>query len=569
MGEAQKDRADDSKWVRLLLPVRTCDDDDSSGPDSDRERSSPQPYSEEPSGSDDSDDEKEEEEEGQNEEDKILEEDAEDEEEMRAEMQLLSPVLTATLPPQQRRRRDQRLLLPAHAVFFRQQLDGWRLQSVQREDDALRVKISPMDAWLVYGYSRSRAYHIPEVTGLHRHISSLLLIDVVTWLLRSEATFAEYDPTRQKRAKARKREERRMAEMLEGDDYKRYQVQAAHALLATQRWMRSSAGSPVLLRLPAEVVVHSVLAFLDFEPLMDLRSVSRAFKELVELAAVQWCNRRFSKGPKTMQRQQQAERQRREVEQTDEKEQGEKASKVTGKRKRSSEWVQVSTGPVAFASTSLPSTSPATTAAVCAVSYTPADAVWVRQQLLWARRLDHQQREWRREPLVSKSEALDRFPLNPIDWSRWFGESLLVLDGYEERYGIARSTAMEVVELVLELYSIDLCRLQTSRAAAAAPVRTRERPKLVDRASAVEAVAAAAGLTVRWKELGEMVLVGGIPMRWRSGSWEALDWFVNDSREGRIRNSHGPTARSVHRAMRRAGFGCGGRCWWGNCYDRS
>ena len=64
----------------------------------------------------------------------------------------------------------------------------------------------------------------------------------------------------------------------------------------------------------------------------------------------------------------------------------------------------------------------------------------MRQQLLWACRLEHNQREWHSEPLVSKSESLDRFPIDGEEWCGCFGETL-----YEGEYddGVHRPGVME------------------------------------------------------------------------------------------------------------------------------
>ena len=60
------------------------------------------------------------------------------------------------------------------------------------------------------------------------------------------------------------------------------------------RWMRGSTGRSDLLRLPAVLLLHSVLPFLDFEHLLiHARRVSQAIKGIAERAACTWMNQRF------------------------------------------------------------------------------------------------------------------------------------------------------------------------------------------------------------------------------------------------------------------------------------
>ena len=101
----------------------------------------------------------------------------------------------------------------------------------------------------------------------------------------------------------------------------------------------------------------------------------------------------------------------------------------------------------------------------------------------------------------------------------------------------------------------------------AAKKERRRKPKLVKRKKAVDAVAAAAGLSVRRKEPGKRVLVGCVPFRWSGGHWQVCGWWVSQQMHRNPRNEvDGPIERRVHKELATVGYDCRGDCGWVNCF---
>ena len=435
------------------------------------------------------------------------------------------------------------------AVFLRQQLDRWGSHGVQAVDDPLRVLISPSDAAWAFGFHQEVSYRVAKVTT-RRSLVALKLIDLVYWATATHQ-FDGYDagyPLRfreaeKKRGIETKKADRPLLEQLSAED--------AEQARATRRWMRSSTGAPLLLSLPADVLVHSVLVCLDFEPLMDLRSVSRTFQPLVERAAVWWMNRRFPEGLATVQRQQEEQAAKKPKK---------KAVKATGKRKRSSEEAQTATVPAA-------------------ASYSAADAVWARQQILLARRFDSNQKDILRHPrrapppvYLCKTEVLAEYPLSSAVWEQRFG-------GTEQKRvsGVFRHTAVDVVGLLFAVYgrASAVQEAQVKRAGTADKRHETERVKTEQRVAAVEAAVSALGLETRWqgKEPGKSfkasrILFGWAALRrwWWSYPSEVAVWDPETRVRRTLRDPEAEEVeRKLHRVMRSMGLACAGNCQWGGC----
>ena len=432
-------------------------------------------------------------------------------------------------------------ILFTHAVLFRQHLDRWRLQGAQCVDDALRVVVSPLDSWWAMGYRwEESGFHLEELQ-VKRSIGAFRLIDLFHWALVRRRTVAADDPEsfkeaeKKRRSSAGRRADQPILEHMEAED--------AKVRRTIRRWMRSSTGAPLLLSVPADVLVHFLLPCLDFEPLMGLRSVSRAFKPLAEKAAVLWCNRRFPEGLVTIRRLQQAEAEGAA------KKPKKKAVKATGKWKRGSEEAQ--TAVVSSA----------------AATYLLADAVWVRQQLLWARRLDHNQRSNqsynpRLPPPVGlcKTEALAQYPLQAGTWEEKFPSR----ERARKRFGGHWYDMLDCLGLILAVHghASEVQRLQQKRSAAADRRDEAERARKKERVAAVNSALAAVGLKAVWQQPGRFFDVGGIRLVWatKRRAWRSfrVARYVEDA-----------AARAeealLHQGMEPVGLSCAQGCWWRQC----
>ena len=256
-------------------------------------------------------------------------------------------------------------------------------------------------------------------------------------------------------------------------------------------WMASSTGQPYLLFLPDAVTVHSVLALLDFETLMQLRVISKSFKSLTEQAAVAWMNQRYPAGLSTItrSRKEEAERQRLDAlgaqntktaarikrKHFCDPEEREKAWKTPFKCRSeavvdsappSAAFVAVTISAFPAADTgaatcptttfsspssmatwlhSFPSTSPSP------ASYSVADAVWVMREPSWARALPLNAKlrphSSKVQPLalVLRTEGWWRYCVENEEWVRRFGPQL---KGARQQ----RCDVMDVLEVAFSVY---------------------------------------------------------------------------------------------------------------------
>ena len=480
----------------------------------------------------------------------------EEKEEVKDEKELELEQFSVSLPQPSVTMNSTRELLRAHAVWYRQQLHRWRLHGGQRTDDPLLVSVTFADSRATYGFwSSGKRCEIPEVKGRHRHITSLLLIDLATWAFQATSPFDHLDPTYPEQVKKSALVRRSRGYQTEKVDRERVLDEIAHIQLATQHWMCSSTGAPLLLRLPVDVLLHSILALIDFEPLMDLRSVSRSFQPLVERAAVQWCNRRFPEGLATIQRLLQEAGEKASA-----KTKAQNESKTTGKRRRGSETT------LATAS-ALSSTSSASSARASSVSYVTADAVWVRQQLNWARKLVYNQEVFARHaallpppPVVSKVDAMAAFPLTAEQWSAAFQA-----EQKKQRWGYFRPPVIDVISVALRVYGHvqAMLLLQEKRAAAAAKRQEKAKVKAQEKMRAVDLALAAEGLTAEWKEPGKRLMVGSRTFFWVAG--QVGRWCTPFREVQQLVNPHGLEQRRIHRALSTVALQCAGRCGWGGC----
>jgi hypothetical protein len=173
------------------------------------------------------------------------------------------------------------------ATWLVQQCRRW--QSNNTGDDPSTYWVTETTAEVVYEVFTSQLLE----TWCHG-IRSLKLMDVVAQL------FTRRGHADQWAKELREGEtERRVNKWTERDQHPRvhlllqYGASEAMQRMVTRQWMRSSTGQPLLLHVPSSVIVHSILSFVDFEPLVQLRHVSRSFQPLVESAAVVWMNCTF------------------------------------------------------------------------------------------------------------------------------------------------------------------------------------------------------------------------------------------------------------------------------------
>ena len=360
--EAQRERAEDSRWSRLIFHEEHrwyhdegLDSDWEDGPRLMLPRTTKK--EKKPDSDEDVDDER------------VEEEDAEDEEKMKAEMDCCPP----SRPPPSHLSRGGAWTsdcccpcAPFASVSSSiggdcTERSGWTTRcewpSVRWTPGWCTVTSPPRGA----AFASHRPPPPHQLPPPHRHLA--------TWLLRSDTAFADFDQTQPQRA--REKEKERRAEMVSEAECQDPDEEVVHSRAATECWTRSSQAAS-LSHLPADVLVYFFLPCLDFEPLMDLRSVSRSFRQLCERAAVWWMNCRFPAGLAAIEQQERAEQRRREAEEADKREKKKrKGTKATGKRKRGSKEAQVPTEAAASASASLPSPMSAASAGASAVSYTP------------------------------------------------------------------------------------------------------------------------------------------------------------------------------------------------------
>ena len=144
--------------------------------------------------------------------------------------------------------------------------------------------------------------------------------------------------------------------------------------------------SPLLLLLSAAVAQHSLLAFLTFEDVMDLRAVSRALQPLMEAAAVAQLNRLCPSGLFTIARLEYRAKQRiwplrKKKSVKRRRADGSAASVTTAKLTPS-----VSEVSSATSSSTSPPSSPSPSTPLLASS-TLVHAVWAMREVQWCRRL--------------------------------------------------------------------------------------------------------------------------------------------------------------------------------------
>ena len=217
------------------------------------------------------------------------------------------------------------------AVWFRQQLSRWRF-TCGREDTE-RCTVSLVDAFKAYGTSSSRwdntplsrpgsltpSYLVQEAAKSLFHKRSAEAVAAaaraptsVAVPAQSMSAFARQTEGHQAQRIAemgfwlkRGREDRATSRSARLEFITAYKERLAKERCSADTWKAGPQLSrPLLLLLPAAVAQHSLLAFLTFEDVMDLRAVSRALQPLMEAAAVAQLNRLCPSGLVTIAQQQ-------------------------------------------------------------------------------------------------------------------------------------------------------------------------------------------------------------------------------------------------------------------------
>ena len=278
------------------------------------------------------------------------------------------------------------------AVWFRQLLSRWRWHN-EGSEDTRECWIGHEDAVTVY--NPSSIFYFPEP-------QKRAVREKEPWISAVELTRRLLDRLRQG-----------LCPELRGKDSGRIHshlftptplLNPLTSIKAVRRWWVSQPvlGPPLLFSVPDEVLVHSILSFIDFYTLMQLRPVSCKFKRSCEQAACQWMNRRFPGGLETIHR--------------IEKE------FLNGPRQRGE--LRVDSMTITSVSCTLPPSS--STLRLGSVSYTSADAVRLLQEVNWASdrdpRLQGECLPWSfmLEARVFDSDGVDRFSFDAQPWAHHF-----------------------------------------------------------------------------------------------------------------------------------------------------
>ena len=389
------------------------------------------------------------------------------------------------------------------------------------------------------------------------------------------------------------------------EQYREWAEEEKNRRKAAVRWAASSSGQPLICLLPTAVTVHSILSLLDFDALMQLRVVSRTFKTLTEQAAVAWLNQRYPAGLRVARRRAE-ELQAKQLETA-----GAKGTKVTGrnKRKRSEGADEAGRAPKAphqhqsedsssglslsafsssletsvffaeatagavrshatavfsasFSSSPLfsPPSSPST-----AASYSVADAVWVMQELSWARALSINAKDQltptdiRVVAIVCKTDGLEHFCVDGEQWGKHFVSSAAVIHRVS---GASRYDVMDIVDLVFSVHgsSAEVRSIRQLRKQRRAKLRraTEQRQRAV--MEAMMAALAEANVPAKFRNGDSLFFQSGRVVQWRRGTWRSWPNLREKADESEVR---------LHAVMGILGtLKCAltGGCDWGGCH---
>ena len=374
------------------------------------------------------------------------------------------------------------------AAWFRQQLCRWGARCGR--DDSERCTISPVDAHVAYDipWASTRPVQYATVSSLEAPERSPL---VLTYLVRHVARYlfhGRYSQQPRHAGAFAQQLHKGAAQRSSGLSYRAYWQMLVREKLSARRWKQGGPlPAPLLLLLPAAVAQHTVLSFLVFDEVMQLRVLSHALQPALEAAAVAQLNRLCPSGLATIARQEQeavetamqlAEKARapaqkdKELTERKRKREDDRKDKRSRKRKRADESTPsaVSAAPSAYAlsspatSSSSPSSSSASSSSTVAssssaspsaappASYTVAHCVWAVQQLQWCRQLDHnahlqmrRPREVVGVPVLSRTQFLSRFSVR-AEWLQRFPPPAPA-SGLGKR--VERRSVFEALDLVL------------------------------------------------------------------------------------------------------------------------
>ena len=320
------------------------------------------------------------------------------------------------------------------------------------------------------------------------------------------------------------------------------------------RWMIE--GSQALLELQHSIplIVHSVLSLLDIETLMQLRAVSRSFKPLVEQAAVECLNCRFPAGLKV--RALLASGQTgTPLSRTQLDGYGVAAVRLINGGSHHVASLGRRRGKRRYAELSSAHAAPAT------ASYSMRDAVWVMQEVQWARWIRQHSinppAPWTVQPtvLLRRKEALPRYFLTSLVWETRFGR----MSGRgKDPWQV---DVLDILDLVLAIHGSGAA-MQKARDS------SREREEWIRAASVqrkanalptARAALEAANLSAEFHSEGKPSFTScGVRMIWLNAS---AGWIATGGRQDE-------NAGRLHDVMKSLGMRCrgtGSRCWLDGC----
>ena len=191
------------------------------------------------------------------------------------------------------------------------------------------------------------------------------------------------------------------------------------------------------------MIAHGVLAFVEFEAVMDARSVCRSLQPLCEQRAVAWMSEQFPRLADVA----------LPTEPT--------ADSSKRRRSRATE-THLAAAAKSTSSSSSSSSSASRSAAALSVAvaaspppFVASDAVWLRRQLVWARRLPRNRHRISSPPsglTISERDIASKFNLKALDYADcpgmrcsfddfWLMAVLSFLFEHHDRAAIGRSSA--------------------------------------------------------------------------------------------------------------------------------
>ena len=479
---------------------------------------------------------------------------------------------------------------------LRRQLDRWGHCS----RDAVLCVISPTEADDAYDKHGQLGRGVPISLWDHG-VRCLRLIDIAQALFGKHKHAAAID------AAIRPGSDERALESRSESARSRLVAEQQAAKMAAARWMAGSTRSQWLLQLPADVLAHSVLGFLDFEQLMGVRAVSRSMQSACERVACAWMNRTFPAGlqqlvdvqqqPRVVDAQSQAvtgKKKSRRKRMRESEEGDEQDGAADGRGPSAQDGVSSSPSDRLSSSSSSPSwspsssrTAPSATAAVSGASFDMSDCVWTLRQLLWAQRVHYEAMLERHEPgasyrsTISGPAALQRFCLRATQLPASAQRVADASDGRKKKKKPGGPDKHERYDILPVMHAAlgahghvgVIVGLRARRAGVAAKRVCTSELRCEALVKEVDAAFAQAGATCERKlVMGRSVSITTRvhQFTWRLGTgwdgcfrWGPQPLRLHESAQQRT-EFHEQGVR-VHAAMRALGWQCDGHCGWGEC----